>query len=127
MELFLTKLFGLYFIIAGAVMLIRRKSIIPAIREFAANRGLRFIVATFELVAGLALVITYPVVALDIPGAFSLIGYMMVIESLLYMAMPSATVQKVIRVFNRPTWFISGGLAAVAGGIYLAGTGFGYF
>lgn len=127
MELFLTKLFGLYFLIAGVIMLIRRTSVVPALREFAAHSGIHFILGAIELVAGLALVIAYPTVSLDVPGAFSLIGYMMIIESLIYLALPVKTVQRVIRAFSRPVWFISGGVIAVAVGVYLTGIGFGYF
>ncbi|MEK9184325.1 MAG: hypothetical protein AAB892_01180 [Patescibacteria group bacterium] len=127
MEIFLAKLFGLYFIIMGVMMLLRRRSLIPAIRDFASNTGLRFIIAAIELVAGLALVLSYPTVSTSIPGIISLVGYMMVIESLIYMAMPAKFVQSFIRSFNKPVWYSAGGALAIVAGIYLAGTGFGYF
>ncbi|MES2994681.1 MAG: hypothetical protein V4681_01445 [Patescibacteria group bacterium] len=127
MEIFLAKLFGLYFIIMGVMMLLRRRSLIPAIRDFASNTGLRFIIAAIELVAGLALVLSYPTVSASIPGIISLVGYMMVIESLIYMAMPAKFVQSFIRSFNKPVWYSAGGALAIVAGLYLAGTGFGYF
>ncbi|HYF28775.1 MAG TPA: hypothetical protein VEA36_00205 [Candidatus Paceibacterota bacterium] len=127
MEIFLAKLLGLYFIIMGVMSLLRRKSIIPAIREFASNTGLRFVIAAIELVAGLAIVIAYPQVSVSLAGIISLVGYMMVIESLVYMAMPAKFVQHFIRSFNKPMWYHAGGALAIVAGIYLAGTAFGYF
>jgi hypothetical protein len=127
MEIFLAKLFGMYFILMGVIMLLRRRSIIPAIKDFASNSGLRFVIAAIELVAGLALVIGYPVVSLSIAGIISLVGYMMVIESIIYMSMPAKFVQNFIKSFNKPVWYHTGGALAIVAGIYLAGTGFGYF
>src|SRR3989344_1068738 len=127
MEIFLAKLFGMYFIVMGVIMLLRRRSIIPAVKDFASNSGLRFVIAAIELIAGLALVLAYPTVSTSIAGVISLIGYMMVIESLIYMAMPAKFVQDFIRSFNKPLWYQAGGALAIVAGIYLAGTGFGYF
>ena len=127
MEIFLAKLFGMYFILMGVIMLLRRRSIIPAIRDFASNAGLRVVIGAIEIIAGLALVINYSVVSLSVPGIISLVGYMMVIEGILYMSMPAKFVQSFIRSFNKPVWYHAGGAIAIVAGIYLAGTGFGYF
>ncbi|MEK7511058.1 MAG: hypothetical protein AAB582_02395 [Patescibacteria group bacterium] len=127
MEIFLAKLFGMYFIVMGVIMLLRRKSIIPAIRDFASNAGLRVVIGAIEIVAGLALVINYSVVSLSVPGIIALVGYMMVIEGILYMSMPAKFIQSFIRSFNKPVWYHAGGAIAIVAGIYLAGTGFGYF
>jgi hypothetical protein len=127
MEIFLAKLLGLYFIIMGVMALLRRRSIIPAIRDFASNTGLRFVIAAIELIAGLALVLAYPTVSASVVGVISLVGYMMVIESLIYMTMPAKMVQNFIRSFNKPVWYHAGGILAVVAGAWLAGTGFGYF
>jgi len=111
----------------GVVMLLRRRSIIPAINDFASNSGLRFIIAAIELIAGLAIVIGTQDVTLSVEGIIALIGYMMIIESLIYMAMPVKFVQKIIRSFNKPAWYQSGSAMAIVLGIYLAGSGFGFF
>jgi len=127
MEIFLAKLFGLYFILMGVIMVLRRRSIIPAIRDFASNAGLRVVIGAIEIVAGLALVIAYPDVSLSVAGIIALVGYMMVIEGILYLSMPAKFVQSFIRTFNKPVWYQSGSALAIVAGIYLAGTGFGYF
>jgi hypothetical protein len=127
MEIFLAKLFGLYFIVMGVIMMLRRRSIIPAIKDFASNTGLRFVIAAIELIAGLALVLGYPTVSFSVVGVISLIGYMMVIESIIYMSMPARFVQNFIRSFNKPVWYNAGGVLAIVAGAWLAGTGFGYF
>ncbi len=127
MEIFLAKLFGIYFLIVGIVITIRRKAVMPTIRELAANRSLLLVLGAVEVIAGLAIALYYPTISWSVEGILSLIGYMMVIEGILYLAAPARFVQKFIAAFNRPKWYLAGGLLSVIVGIYLAGNGFGYF
>ena len=125
MVLFLSKLFGLYFMIMGAIILLRRKSIMPTITEIAKNKPLIFALGIIEIAAGLALALAYPVFSVSVEGALSLIGYMMVVEGIVYLVAPVRTVHKMIRWFNKPEWYAAGGILAIVGGAWLAGTGFG--
>lgn len=127
MELFFAKLFGLYFLIVGALIMIRRDSVMPAIIRFAHDRALLLIFAAIEIAAGIALVIAYPVVGPSLPGIISLIGYTLVIEGIFYLAAPALFIRTMIGYFNKPMWFLIGGFISIIAGIYLAGRGFGYF
>ncbi|HEX2792609.1 MAG TPA: hypothetical protein VHO23_02745 [Candidatus Paceibacterota bacterium] len=128
MELFLAKLFGIYFIIIGAVVLFRRKAVMPTVRDLFSNRALLLVIAVVEIAAGLALVLAYPVVlSLDFTGVLSLVGYMMVVEGVIYLGASTKFVKKVAGTFNRPFFYIAGGILAIIAGIYLAGIGFGAF
>lgn len=124
MEIFLAKLFGLYFLIIGIVILIRRKSVMPAISELSGNRPVLFTIAIIEIAAGLALVLAYPTIQWNIEGIFAIIGYMLVVEGLLYLASPHRTTQRFMKAFNKSEWFMAGGVAAVLVGAYLVAYGF---
>lgn len=125
MELFFAKFLGLYFLIMGVLILMRRKAVMPAIKDLLKNRALLLILAVVEIAAGIALVLAFPVVSLTVPGIVALVGYMMVIEGILYLAAPAKFVQKFIGSFNRPWWYVVGGSGAIIAGVYLAGYGFG--
>jgi len=127
MEIFLAKLLGLYFVIVGLIVLIRRRSLMPTISDMVGNKPLLFAMAVCEIVAGLALVLAYPVPAWSLAGILSVIGYMMVVESLIYMAAPARFVRRFVGFFNRDWFYVLGGLVSVIVGAYLAGVGFGYF
>lgn len=127
MEIFLSKVLGIYFIIIGVIIMVRRRSVIPTIKQLSGSRSLLLVLAVIELVAGLALVVALPVVSLSVSGILSLVGYMMVVESIIYLAAPSRFIQRFVGRFNRPIWYKTGGVLAVIAGIYLAGTGFGFF
>ncbi len=51
---------------------------------------------------------------------------MAVIEATAYLLLPDDLVERFIGTFNTPSWYISGGVLAIAIGIYLAAFGFGW-
>jgi hypothetical protein len=125
MDTFLTQLLGLYFIIVGVVVLVRQRSLMPAIQQLAANRGLVLLLGIIELAAGLSLVLAYPTVEFSVAGVIGLIGYVLTVEGIIYIAAPVRYVQNMVRSFTKPKWFTAGGLLSIALGCYLAGTSFG--
>jgi uncharacterized membrane protein HdeD (DUF308 family) len=127
LEVFIAKLFGLYLIIAGVLVLTKKQSLMPAVMDIAKNRALTIVLGALDLAAGLAIVIAYPDVSTSPVGLISLIGYMMVVEGIVYLALPMKSIQKMVRSFGNRQWFMAGGIVAVLGGIYLAGFGFGLF
>lgn len=127
MPLFFAQLFGLYFIIVAIIVFLRGSSLMPAIRELVSNRSILLVLGFVEIMAGLALVITYPTLSWDWMGAVALIGWVILIEGVVYVALPSRMVQKMVRWFNRPLWYQTGAALSLVAGIYLAGTGFGLF
>lgn len=127
LELFIAKLFGLYLIIMGALVLLKKKSVMPAVMDIAKNRALTIVLGALELAAGLAIVIVFQEVSMTPVGLISLIGYMMVIEGIVYLTLPMKRIQKMVRSFGNRQWFMASGVVAVLAGIYLAGFGFGFF
>jgi len=49
-----------------------------------------------------------------------------IVESVFYLGVPLGVSRKFIAKFNTSTWYVTGGLAGIAIGAYLAGMGFGY-
>lgn len=127
LELFIAKLFGLYLIIMGVLVLARKRSLMPGIIEIAKSRALTLVLGALEIVAGLAIVLTWSEVSMSPLGIIALIGYMMVIEGVVYLALPLKSIQKMVRSFGNKQWFMASGIVAVLAGVYLAGFGFGYF
>lgn len=124
--LFLAKLFGLYFLIVGAVVMLKQTTFMPAMSQLIANRGVLFLIAFIELAAGLAVVLAYPEVSLDWMGIISLVGWVMIVESVFYLALPASKVQKFIRSFSKPSWYSAGAVLSIVLGAYLSGIGFGF-
>ena len=127
LSIFLAQLLGLYFLIAGVIIMVRRRSLIPAVAEFGHSRALVLVLALVELVAGLAIAIAHPVFSFDWRGLITLVGWWMMVESVIYLILPFASVRRLIRKFNTPRWYLAGGLISVVLGTYMAAAGFGFF
>ncbi len=125
LSIFLAQLLGLYFLIAGLIIMYRRKSLIPVVYEFIDNRALILIIALVELMGGLAIAIAHPIWTPDWRGLITLMGWLMILESIIYISLPFAGMRRLIRMFNKSQWYISGGFMAVVLGGYLAAIGFG--
>lgn len=125
LSIFFAKLFGLYFLIAGVIVMYRQRSLMPAVTEIVGSRPLILTVALGQLLAGLALIIAHPIFTADWRGIITLIGAWIVFEALIYLMLPYGKVSKVLRKFNNGTWYTSGGFLAVMLGAYLTGIGFG--
>jgi uncharacterized membrane protein len=121
----LTQLLGVYFLIVGIIVVVRRTAFMPAIKQLMANRPMLLIVGMVELFAGLAVILAYPTVSFSTDGVISLVGWMMAVESIFYLLMPAKEMQKFVKKFNTPTWYLAGGLVAILLGGYLTGIGFG--
>jgi hypothetical protein len=122
--LFLPQLLGLYFMLVGTIVMVRKASIMPGIAQLAANRPLIMTIAFVEIAAGLAILLVNPVLTFDWHGLIALVGWMLLAEGIIYLALPAREVQKFIKRFNTPAWYFWGGLIAVIAGIYLMAAGF---
>ncbi len=123
----LAQILGLYFIIVGVIVLYRRRAIMPAVSRLVANRPLLLVMGLMEILGGIAIVLTYPVFTFDADGVISIIGWVLLVEGVLYFALPSRKVQRFVRRFNTQTWYRAGGVLSFVIGVYLAGSGFGLF
>ena len=126
LSIFLAQLLGLYFIIAGLIIMVRRRSLIPAVAEFGHSRAIILVLALVELAGGLAIALAHPVFTPDWRGLITLVGWWMIVESVIHIVLPFAGMRKLIRMFNHSQWYITGGFISVVLGLYFAAAGFGF-
>lgn len=125
LSIFLAQLFGLYFLIAGVIVMFRQRSFMHVMTDLLGSRGLLMIVALCQLFAGLSLVLSHPVFSADWRGLITLIGIWIMVEGIFYLTMPYTRLVKFVKMFSTSTWFTSGGLISIVMGAYLTGKGFG--
>lgn len=125
LSVFLAQLFGLYFLIAGVIVMFRQKSFMHIMTDILGSRGLLMVVALCQLFAGLALVLGHPIFTPDWRGVITLIGIWIMVEAVFYLTMPYTRLAKLVKMFGTSTWFTSGGLLSIVLGAYLTGKGFG--
>lgn len=124
-SLFLAQLLGLYFVIISLIVLVRQRTFSSLITEMARNRMTQLSIGMVELVAGLGIVLAFPKLSMDYVGIISLIGYMMVVESIFYLLIPSKWAKKIIITFKTSGWINAGAVIGLVAGLYLVAIGFG--
>lgn len=123
--LYLAQVLGLYLLIAGAVVMLRKRYFIPVVGAFIEDRMLRLIVAMVEVLGGLFLVVGHAIWS-PLPAAIiTLFGLLLVAEGIMYLVLSDEMVERYIDMVNKPAWYILGGLGSIALGGYLAAAGFG--
>ncbi|MFQ5540917.1 MAG: hypothetical protein ACE5F4_01585 [Candidatus Paceibacteria bacterium] len=127
LTILLSQVFGIYLIIVGAAIMLRKRYFIPVFASFVDERLTRALVAIAELITGLFLILTHNVWTSLPAGIISFAGWALAVEGTLYLLLSDNAVEKLFRVFNVKSWYIAGGIISIALGIYLAGFGFGYF
>jgi hypothetical protein len=115
----LSKVFGLYLVIIGIIIMIRKTYTISVVSTFVEERFSRLTLACIELLAGLFLVTIHFDYSNLAGGIISTIGVVAIIESIMYLSMSDSTLNRFIRTLNTPSMYILGGLASVAVGLYL--------
>lgn len=125
LSIYLAQVFGLYFLLAGVIVMFRQKSFMAAMIDLLGSRGLLTVVALCQLFAGIALLIAHPVFTIDWEGLITAIGVWICVEAVFYLLMPYTRLVKFVKMFGTPTWFTSGGLVSIILGAYLCGKGFG--
>lgn len=121
----LAKVFGIYFLLGGLVIMVRQDYFMPVLGGFAKERLSRLVLGAFELLAALFLVVLHFDFS-SLPAAIiTLIGISAVCEGLFYFAASDKQADAVIKLFNVKAWYTWGGAFAILLGAYLAWFGFG--
>lgn len=122
----LSKVVGFSLIIIGAAIILRRRYFLAVFATFPEQRLVRTVVSMIELIGGLYLA-TRNVWFAPPAAIITLIGWLAVAEGAAFLLLPDTVVTRVIRAFNTTFWYMIGGTAAIAVGLYLAGSAFGWW
>ncbi len=121
----LSKVLGLYLIISGLIVMLRKEYFLPVFSVFVKEKMTRIILAFIELLAGLFLVVAHFNFS-NLPASIiSILGVTAVFESIMYSVLPDRSFTKMLAYVNRPGVYVLGGVFSIAIGLYLAAYGFG--
>lgn len=125
--LFLAKVLGLYLVITGVAVLIRRRDILMAVGAFVEDKSSRLIVGLFTLLIGLFLVNLHNDWSTLPTMLISLFGWVAVAKGASYLFLKEPALDRLVKKFYSRSWFMIDGALAVVIGLYLAGFGFGWW
>ena len=123
----LAKVIGVWAIIKGLAILIKKDQMNKMLNELMSNWTLLLIVAAIELIAGLFLVNTHNIWVKGWPVIITIIGWLMVIEGTAFMVLRKAVMKDFVRgMLNAKNWYVLGAIIALALGGYLVYVGYGF-
>ena len=119
----LAKLMGLLFLVLGVAFLLNRKYYARSVASFVKHEGLVMVLGIFEFIVAL-LVILHHNIWQGWPALVTLIAWLALAESLVYLLFPKEVHKwKVKKMVTKNTWLIWS-LASIVIGLYLAFQGF---
>lgn len=123
MSIFLAKLFGLYFIIAGLMALIRYKTLRQVLDGFVENRALMFITSILTTIMGLLLVLNHNLWQSDWRVVITVISWLALIKGLVGVFIPETFI-KLVKSFSSKSCYVVWAVIVIIIGLYLAAKGF---
>lgn len=127
LTILLSKVFGIYFLVVGAMMLLHRGYFRTISKNFVEEPMLRFLIGAIMLIGGIFLVVAHQ----DwntLPAAFiSLLGWLTILKALLYMNLSNSGVRAWVNGVYKIGYLWWGALLMIGLGLYLTNFAYGWY
>jgi uncharacterized protein YjeT (DUF2065 family) len=123
-SIFLAKLIGLYFIIIGALCILRKRQMVLTGKELVSSKSALVVSAKISLLFGLVIAIDHTIWEYSWRGLITALGYLMILRGILRYAFPTVVKNLAAKVPDEGYVLIS--LIILGIGIYLTYCGFNY-
>lgn len=94
--IFLAKFVGIFLLILGVSMTMKRKMVTQIIHDLFGNRTLTYFVGLMEFIGGLLFVLYHNLWGSTLETVITIFGWLLLIEGVLYMLMSRDTMRKII-------------------------------
>lgn len=116
---FLAKAIGLFALLEGVSMLVRRDVLLEAFREMNRNRALSYIVGMILTIIGIIIVVGHTVFTDSLTGVVTLVGWIVLLEGCVYLFLPPWLVRRYLDPLQRPGPYYTSALGYLALGSYM--------
>ena len=124
LSLFLAKLIGIYFVIMGLSVLIKKETLLKMAEEFMTRLPLMFVSGVLTLVMGLLLILSHNIWDGTWVVIVTIIGWLVFIKGLFYLLLPQKILTKWFKIFDNNSWYTIASIIMIIFGLYLAYKGF---
>jgi len=126
LSIFLAKLFGLYLILEGLVLLFRQGFVRSVIADLMKSPALRYLCGILLLVAGLVMVVYHNIWEGSWVVVITILAWITLLKSAGYLFLGEKSMRKTLSAFDKKHWYVGVGIICILVGIYLARIGFGF-
>lgn len=125
-SIFLAQALGIYFLVVGILLLVRRQNMQAMVNDFFNNSALKFLGAVIALILGILMVISHNI--WDGAGwqtAITIIAWLTFLKGIFYLFATDNLFNGFVRVVNKANVFLIGGIVSIILGGWLSFVGFG--
>lgn len=120
LTLYLAKVLGFLYLIAGLAIFTRNKQCKDVAHDFLGHPYLAYFVGMFLTLIGLAVVSAHNVwEGGALPVTVTVLGWAILIKGAIYLLLPAGMLRSWIKWFADKNWYIFGGAVSVLLGLYL--------
>lgn len=123
----LAKVLGLYMLIGGIAVIVRKRFIMAALASIVVEKGERLLISVIDILIGLLIINVHDDWSTLTAGIISFIGWAALAKGLVGLFMKDAALEKFVVMFRAKKWYMYDAAIAIALGLYLANAGFGWF
>ncbi len=120
----LGRIIGIFLVICGLSLLVKRKDVMAMVENLRDNPAVLYL-APVTLIIGLVIVVIHPEWVMDWPVIITIIGWSLVLSSVVYLFFPQNAIVRLIDLFNRPASYVIDGVLFLVAGLYLVVMSFG--
>jgi len=124
LSLLLAKIFGIYFIIEGILLILRTKMIRQMVDDFVKSSPMVYIAGFVLTILGLILVLSHNVWAWQWELAITILSWLLLLKGVFYFFSSKRFLGKLVHTFDHRGVYLVGGLLTLVAGIMLAYVGF---
>ena len=125
MTIILARVFGVYFLIAAAMVFTNRRALMLGVTSMFKERFAELLAGMIALMGGLFYVNVYQDWSSFPSSLLSLFGWLIIAKGLIYGFTPEIHLAKLTHVLTERSWYTMDGILALVLGIYLTGFGYG--
>ena len=125
LTLFLARVFGVYLLIAAAMIFANRTALMLGVEAMFKERFAQLMAAMVSILGGLVLVNLHQDWTSLASSIISVIGWLIFAKGLLYAFLPHAKLAALTKVMTERMWYTMDGILALAFGLYLTGFSYG--
>lgn len=122
---FLAKYFGILMLVMGVVGILRYELIQLWLKRALVRPSVFFLIGVFEFMIGLLIVLGHQQWGSFSAGLVSLIGWLMLLESALYLTLPKVSLVHLLGRMDQPPMIIATSIISIGLGVVLGLFGFG--
>jgi len=123
--IFFAKLMGIFAVLEGLSMVLRRRMLREVFHEMAQSRTTSYIIGSVMAILGLPIIVSHTTFSNLLASVVTLIGWLIFIEGASSLFLSKTAIARIVRTLDNPSYYYAIGFGYLVVGVYLLLNAFG--